>query len=459
MVPLASSNSESPTRVPDGERPVGDAEFAHLIDRVGPFERAPHIAVGVSGGADSLALALLADRWARRRGGRLTAVIVDHRLRTGSSDEVASVARWLEARGIAAVVRAWEGPKPASAIQAAAREARHAILAGWCREAAVLHLLLAHHRDDQIETMLLRRARNSGPDGLAGMAAVVERDGLRVLRPLLPVAAARLRATLQAAGQDWVDDPSNRNPAFARIRVRAGLAQAPATEIEGHGRAMADLAQARVGVEGDIAGIVGGSVAVYPEGWARLDPGAWGEIPRQHARRILARLAMTIGGAKYAPRGERLERLLEAVLASTLAGGRTLGGCRFIPQRSKILVVREAASAGQRIAIDGPGIYVWDSRFAVTVTGRGPWLPGRHILARLGAEGWRQIAAAAPELRRLPIPAAVRPALPTLFDLEGVRAVPHLMYGRRGADPDSVTIVSMTFRPRHALAGSGFAVN
>ena len=93
MVPLASSNSESPTHGPGGERPVGDAEFAQLVDRLGPFERTPHIAAGVSGGADSLALALLADRWVRRRGGRLTALIVDHRLRSGSAEEAATVRR------------------------------------------------------------------------------------------------------------------------------------------------------------------------------------------------------------------------------------------------------------------------------------------------------------------------------------------------------------------------------
>ena len=90
----------------------------------------------------------------------------------------------------------WTGPKPATGVQAAAREARYALLGAWCRDAGVLHLLLAHHLDDQAETVALRQARQSGPDGLAGMAAVRELKGSRLLRPLLSVPKDRLRATL-----------------------------------------------------------------------------------------------------------------------------------------------------------------------------------------------------------------------------------------------------------------------
>ena len=253
MVPLATATPQSPACPTDDDRPLGDAEFAVLIERLGAFEPAPHVAVGVSGGPDSLALALLAAGWTRRRGGRLTALIVDHGLRAKSAREAATVARWLDARGIAHAVLRWDGAKPSSAIQARAREARHAILAEWCRRAGVLHLLLAHHRDDQLETALLRRARASGPDGLAAMAPVVERESLRILRPLLPIASARLRATLRALGQDWIDDPSNRNDAFARVRIRAELAQYAAAAIDGLGGATDDRARARRDVEQDVA--------------------------------------------------------------------------------------------------------------------------------------------------------------------------------------------------------------
>jgi tRNA(Ile)-lysidine synthase len=454
MAPLATPLAD----IPAPTQPLDAPEFASLIERLGPFEPAPHVAVGVSGGPDSMALALLADAWARGRGGRITALIVDHGLRAESAGEAAMVARWLGARGIAHATLQWRGPKPVSAIQAEARAARHAALAGWCADAGVLHLLLAHHRDDQIETMLLRRAARSGPDGLAAMAPVIERVVLRILRPLLAVPPARLKATLRARRQDWIDDPSNRNPAFTRVRVRAELARYPAARIDDLAVTMAGLAQARAGVERDVARTLAASVAVYPEGWARLDPRPWRAGPADVARRALVRLAMAVGGGAYAPRGDRVDRLLGAILDGAMGGGCTLGGCRFIPQRGSILVVREPAAAAERLELARPGRYTWDGRFAVTLAGEGPWMAGRYVLARLGAEGWREVAAAAPEIRRRPVPAAARPSLPALLDLEGVCAVPHLMYGRRGADPDSVAIVSATFCPRHALAGPGFAV-
>ena len=161
---------------------------------LGPFEPAPRVAVAVSGGSDSLALCLLADRWTRARGGTVFGLTVDHRLRLASGAEAAQVRRWLAARAISHRTLRWTGTRPVSRIQEAARAARLALLVGWCRRAHVLHLLLGHQREDQAETVLQRLVRGSGIDGLAAMAPVrlaIESDGggVRMLRPLLPVSA------------------------------------------------------------------------------------------------------------------------------------------------------------------------------------------------------------------------------------------------------------------------------
>lgn len=458
MIPLATSEPAKGPAQTATDDAIGDGEFAPLIDALGPFERAPHVAAGVSGGADSMALALLADRWARERGGKVTALIVDHGLRADSAAEAEAVGHWLAARDIAHTVLRWEGPKPGSAIQHAARNARYRLLTAWCREAGVLHLLLAHQRDDQLETMLLRRERKSGPDGLAAMAAVAERAELRILRPLLGMPSARLRATLRQRRQAWVEDPSNLNPAFARVRMRAVLAGGAPADADRLAGEVHHFGRERLRAEAEVARLLARSVAVYPAGWATIDPAPWRAGDPAIARRALVRVVLTVGGGDYAPRGDRLDRLLDAILGGALGGGRTLAGCRILPDRGGILVMREAAKAQERIVIDHPGRFVWDGRFEVTVAGRSVSGAGGYVLARLGEEGWRQVAEAAPETRAIPMPPAVRPTLPTLVDLEGVLAVPHLMYGRRGSDPDSVTVVSAMFRPRHALAGPGFAV-
>ncbi len=212
------------------------AEFAAALDRLAAFESAPFVAVGVSGGPDSLALAILADRWARARGGEICALTVDHRLRPESGAEIRRLAGWLSARAIRHKVLVWDEEKPATGIQEAARAARYRLLAGWCREHGCLHLLTAHHRDDQAETHLIRREAGSGADGLAGMSAVRELDCCRILRPLLGVPKARLAAMLDLEGQPFIADPSNRDPAFARGRLRVGAEAASAGDLEAAAR-------------------------------------------------------------------------------------------------------------------------------------------------------------------------------------------------------------------------------
>ncbi|HEX2115000.1 MAG TPA: tRNA lysidine(34) synthetase TilS [Alphaproteobacteria bacterium] len=449
MGPRAAATLPEPPVEPAGE-PLDSAGFAALIGALGPFEHRPHVAVAVSGGADSLCLALLAHEWAHRRGGTATALTVDHGLRPGSADEAATVGRWLAAFGMPHAVLRWDGVKPSSGVQEAARAARYRLLTGWCRDNGVLHLLVGHHRDDQLETALMRAARGSGPDGLAGMSAIVERPEVRLLRPLLGVPGARLRATLRARGQDWIEDPSNRNLRFARVRLRTALRGGSRPNEIGP----AETARARVATETALAGLLGASVTVHPEGWAEIALQAWRTAGRDMARRALVRVLLTVGGADYPPRGHRLDPVLNAVLQDRLGGGCTLAGCRLLPHDQMVIVAREAGRAGPAVSVDGPGAYVWDNRFVVAVAEAR--VEGLRI-AVLGQEGWREVVAAKPEIRVSTLPYAARLSLPALFDLEGVRAVPHLMYGRRGADPDSVRCVSAMFRPRHALAGPGFA--
>ena len=136
--------------------------------------------LGVSGGADSLCLALLLNFWLRRRHGRVVALIVDHGLRREAKQEIKQLAKWLTNHKIEHHVLVWGDQKPRRRGQAAARDARYRLLTGWCRGAGVLHLALAHHRDDQVETLLLRKDRGSGSDGMASMPIVWEQDNFRV---------------------------------------------------------------------------------------------------------------------------------------------------------------------------------------------------------------------------------------------------------------------------------------
>lgn len=412
---------------------------------LGPFERRPRLAVAVSGGSDSMALLLLSQEWAADRKGAVTALTVDHGLRPEAAAEARQVARWCKSRGIAHRTLVWRGKKPGGDIQAAARAARYGLLEAWCAEAGVLHLLLAHHLDDQAETFLLRLARGSGLDGLAAIAPVVERPDCRLLRPLLGWNRARLAATLAARGQAWLDDPSNNSDRYARVRLRkiapvlAGEGLTPARLAATARR----LARARQALELPLAQLLARAVTPDPAGFVRLDAGQLSAAPEELGLRALAALLAAVGGADYPPRLERLERLYRLVVTGELGSGRTLGGCRIVPHRGALLVCREAKGMAPPVAAL-PGTKVnWDGRFSLRLAPNAP--KGRF----LAAAGPIKVNGAARD-----VPACARIGAAALRDSRGIVAAPGLGYARRGGQTGGTPLL----RASRPATGGGVKV-
>jgi len=300
--------------------PVAAEEFVALMAPLGPFGPAPRLAVGVSGGPHSLALALLAARWARDRGGDALALVVDHGLRPGSGEEARGVVALLARAGMPVRMLPL-GLPPGARLQERAREARLAALLDAAAEAGRPWLLLGHHRGDQAETLLFRALRGSGEEGLSAMRPLRVAAGALVLRPLLGIPAARLEAGCAAAGLDPVRDPSNADPRYARIRIRIALAAAP----DGTEAVLAAAADAfgrrRAAQEAAIAERL--AQAVTFRGRAlRLDRAKLGRDATAVA--ALRRLVRLVGDARHAPAHRAVERLLAR-------GGGTLGGCWLRP--------------------------------------------------------------------------------------------------------------------------------
>lgn len=425
--------------------PITAHEFADAMTAFAPFEQSPHLAVAVSGGADSMALVILADAWARAVDGAVTALIVEHGLRPESAAEASLTAARLMRRGINAEVLSWQGEKPKTGLQAAARQARYALLDDWCRRHGVLHLAVAHHADDQAETFMMRLKRGSGPDGLAAMSPVRELGACRLLRPLLGFSKERLVATLEETGLDWVEDPSNRDPKYARTQVRVQLAASSGDACDLN-IATARFARARSALEAATADWLARHAALDPAGYLTFSTADWLRADDEIRLRVLARAAQAIGGKVFAPEVAGLERL-----AASLEGGHgaTLGRAHFDPGGASTGVYREARNLPAPVDLT-PGIRFWDQRFRIAVR------PGTHSLS---VRPWgAEIAESWPKEERPAwlgnMPSPARAGLPVIA-LNGRYYLP--ADEASGVEPEKIG-VSVRFQPTMPLSGSGFSV-
>lgn len=432
---LVSPAPADPLGAPAPARAVDEEEFARLMRAAG-VEAGASVAVAVSGGPDSMALALLAGDWAGKSAD-IHFLTFDHGLRAASAGEAEQAGAWLAARGYTHHILTWpeDLPKPRSDLQAAARQARYRAMEDWCATRGVGMLLLGHHLEDQAETLLMRLARGSGVDGLAAMAAnappVTRADSPRLVRPLLGVQKARLVATLEARGQDWIEDPSNRDRSYLRVQARELLRDMPLDGLtpERLAATARRMASVRAVLDEQTAKLLDAAVTLDEAGYARLDisPLLAADAHEEIILRVLSRLIASLGGRAYPPRLEGVERLLGDLRSGEFSGA-TLAGCLFAPLGAGdnlLLVAREAGTTNdhQEIA-PGEGIH-WDGRFETTA-------PVAGNIAALGEAGWREVLALWPEVKKTPVPHAARLALPCLRVDGEICAVPHLGYAAAG---------------------------
>ncbi|MFN3585519.1 tRNA lysidine(34) synthetase TilS [Phenylobacterium sp.] len=373
--------------------------------RLRPDARRP-VAVAFSGGGDSLALLLIAQVWANRAGRPLVALTVDHRLNPKSGDWTAACEATARRLGVGFEALAWDGEKPKAGLPAAARAARHRLLADAARAHGARVILMGHTADDALEARLMREAGSSAPEPCewAPSPAWPQGRGLFLLRPLLSQRRAAIRAWLGRRGLAWIDDPANLDPRFARVRARAtagGIAEAPAPRQA-----------ARLALAGKIEEMAGA---------LRLPMADFRAAEPAEAERVLAIACVCAGGGARPPAAERVRRLARRLRAGDPFAA-TLAGARVQLVDDDLLICREpgeAARGGLR-ELDLPAgqAMVWDGRFQLKASE-----PGLQVRKLAG------LARRLPpkEARRLAgLPAAVRGALPVVLTADGAVSCPQL---------------------------------
>ena len=312
--------------------------------------------LGLSGGGDSMALGIGCARWMHSGQGHVHAICVDHGLRDDAQREAQQTIAWAQALGLSAEIMSLNLDRGSKRLQERAREGRHRALLMGAKANNARMILLGHNLDDQNETVALRLATKTGLDGLAGMNELTPspfyQDDWPCLlgRPLLDVTRSDLRHDLLQAGQSCHEDSSNDNPAFARIRARSRLhnLQTAGADVNCLNRIAVQAARLRTTHVDFARDLLKHATIKIDETSVSLSLEAFLNAPVGATERVVAWLAIAIGGAARAPEALKLARLRLAMSAPCFKGA-TLAGSMFII-RGKYLVVAPAPTRnhGQR---------------------------------------------------------------------------------------------------------------
>ncbi len=326
------------------------------------------VIVAVSGGSDSMALLFLANSWALRTGRELHAATIDHGLRPEAAAEAAFVATVCETIAVPHTTLAWGGVKPATGISQSARHARYQLLEEFAAAIDVGIVLSGHTADDQAETVAMRLKRASEPGrGLAGMNARTLLPGGTILwRPMLGVAREELRAYLQAISQSWIEDPSNADTAFERVRVRQRLAAQP--ELKARLTRFASLmTRARAVTARDAGELLTSSVACTPGPVFAARRDDLLAAPDAVATLAVQTVVAAAGGGEHLIKPRSARQIIDQL--RTGERFRTnVGRCVVEAGKGPLRVFREARNLPTTVVEDGERI-LWDGRLHVANSG------------------------------------------------------------------------------------------
>jgi len=411
---------------------LSDEDIVYLL---APLKAFKSLLIAVSGGADSVALLVMVQRWCSivPEPPTVEVATIDHDLRPGSGDEVRWVADHARALGLVHNSKIWTDEKPSSGLQATARSARYRLLLEIAAERSVsgpVAIVTAHTQDDQAETVVMRLARGSGIDGLGAMPASrpLKGDGPRVMlvRPLLGMSKSRLVSFLKSKNQTWLEDPSNASRDFERIRLRQARPHLDALGLTSDAMARSAMRarRARAALEHIASEFLKTHVALNNGIMAKLEDATFQSQPDDVQIRILRHLLNAFGGSSPGAQLSQIEAV-HARLAKTPGSlSVTLGGCIVSKQSNRLVVYREAGRAALPVIDLVPGEpRIWDERFKVSF-GHVQEKDARTVQVRAldGASFAAIRADLGPNFAQIPVAAAQ--TLPSFWCEGGLVAVP-----------------------------------
>lgn len=406
--------------------PVAEEEFISFFSPLIYGRNLRKIAVAVSGGPDSMALSFCAKRWAEKNGVEVYGFLVDHRLREESAREAELTRQRLVAMGVHAEVLVWDHGQVKTRIHVVARQARYDLLIAACRKHGIDTMLLAHQRDDQAETILMRFAKGSGPEGLAGIDPSNMRDGVCLLRPLLAVPKSRLVVTCNAAGIGFAVDPSNEYSKYARGRLRQIQ---PLLEREGFSAdRLIDLGdrarEAKEALDHAKRMLLRATAWMDSAGTISLNLEQLRSAPVAIAARAFSHCLEAVNREAYPPERASLMPVLAEILSDASMPGCTLNGCMVVKNSTSAIIFRELSAITECVPISSGQTVLWDGRWRITLNSK---IDGQNVTVRaLGVQQHELTDKLFPTLRHDVPQGRIRATLPSIWSGENVAIIPDL---------------------------------
>jgi tRNA(Ile)-lysidine synthase len=342
---------------------ISKEEFSSVINSSFTFEKNPHIGLSISGGPDSMALLLLVKDWIRSKSGKITVFHFDHKMRKNSSKEARWLKNFVSKLGIEFYLLNWDRDDELVLNMKNAREARYEKILELSKKLRVIHLMTAHHFNDNLETYFMRKKRNSCTLGLSSIPKILIKENLQIIRPLLSFSKKRLISTCNFFNATWIEDYSNLNIQYERPRIRKELGDKSTRQLTKIKKEFDKIKKSNEIIEEKIKNFFLNYLIFFEYGVFQIDKNKFLKCSKELKVEILKKILTTSSGKIFPPRQSSIINLIKSIQSNHYLRY-TLHSCLLEINSNKILVFREASHVKEEKKIIPKGKpYLWDNRF------------------------------------------------------------------------------------------------
>ncbi len=344
---------------------ISKDEFTSVINSIFSFEKNPHLGLSISGGPDSMALLMLVKDWIRSKSGKITVFHFDHKMRKDSSKEAKWLKNFVSKLGIKFHLLSWERDEKLVPNMKNAREARYEKILEISKKLKIIHLMTAHHSNDNLETYYMRKKRDSSTLGLSSIPKILLKENLQIIRPLLSFSKERLVSTCTFFNVKWIEDSSNLNFKYERPRIRKELSKKKTSQLIKIEKEFIKIKKHNDVIEKKIRNFFINNLNFFEYGVFQIDKNKFLKCSKELKIEILKKVLTTSSGKIFPPREVSLINLIKLMLENPCFR-HTLHSCLLEINLEKITVFREISSIKEEKKIIPKGNpYLWDNRFLI----------------------------------------------------------------------------------------------